>query len=1307
MMKQTSRRHIPARLLAFFLALIMLNPGITVPVRAASLAAGDTVHAMDEHGVWQSYEIDALVPDDGSITTADNGKTLLLSDSAPSSTGIVVAANVKVTLVLDGVNRTSGTSPLDIKAGAEVTLILIDGTENRFTCTGVNSGQSAIQAGINVAPTAELTILAESGSSGKLIAKGGNFSAGIGAGPNQSCGAITIAGGVIEAESGGNSTAGSGNGAGIGGGGGRTNGGGTSAGILICGTAEVTASSLGDGAGIGGGGGGRAPANNIGISGGAPGGSITISGNAGVIASSEGNGAGIGGGGASDHNNAPDAGAGGNIIISGNASVTASSKGNGSGIGGGGSPGTGQAGAGGDIAIFGTPIVVAGTDNSHASAVDIGPGISSGGVLGTAGSITITSGNVYAEKASEVTNGFGDVLAMKEVSPALTAGDLVTYAVAGTYGDYKYRAIADENDETYVWLPLDASQYTREAQITVVGVKETAGGTILYSMTFFVNDTMTPCNIDPSSLPVLSPTWVLQSGEADKLNGIDVTEGDQTIELIYESGLANVTIYAKEYGTGVEFFEIIIPNQVIGASYACMSPSIPDYQLVDSTGVSIAPANETIIVTAAGPNEITFYYKPASGNQLVIYKDAETGAEIGRTQIAVPVNAPTLISVPPITNYTTTATAETVTWDGSTPLPDITYLYIRDKQSLTLLAFDALTNTQIGSIEKVIADLRVHESYDGYALDIADLTDLVEGAHPHMYTLAHQSSTLWYVDTNPANNVVKVYYNPVQNDKVTVECRIDSQTGELFHSYTIAAVAGQAVTLTEALMPNFSALGLEKDEVLSKLSGTAGDLLDNIILVYRDERFETTISNNIDGIVISDKTVAGETKLLYPPYKPGYIAIEYSIDGGTTKVSIAPAFSYSATVATDIIFYYEAYPQTTGDLTIVVTTSNGAPLAGATVSMLRDGTPVTGLPLTDADGKLELPAAPFGSYSIAVSHSGYQNASVNTTLHIADASQTITIALAQVNSGGTQEASILIRCEDEHGTVLYQQSMTAVVGKRETIYAPPLKGHILAAGEASSREVRIVSGSNVVTFRYTAEEVELDDPQVPTGDANRRPPVSDTVRELLETGEHIRYINGYPDGTVRPDSNMNRAEAAAIFWRLMRNADKHVPVPNRFADIDGSEWYAQAVNYLADAGILTGYADGTFGPERSITRSEFAALISRFTEPGSTAANPFADVPAGHWAHDYVATAYQKGWIHGYPDQSFRPESAITRGEIIKIVNYMLGRGIQAQDVPEALRSMYTDLPMSHWAFAEVLEASTAHDYERLDNGYEVYTSHW
>ena len=391
-------------------------------------------------------------------------------------------------------------------------------------------------------------------------------------------------------------------------------------------------------------------------------------------------------------------------------------------------------------------------------------------------------------------------------------------------------------------------------------------------------------------------------------------------------------------------------------------------------------------------------------------------------------------------------------------------------------------------------------------------------------------------------------------------------------------------------------------------------------------------------------------------------------------------------------------------LTVIVSAS-GVPLAGATVAVSTDSGPLTPLPLTDMNGEIMLHSAYTGSCDITASYIGYLSGSITSDAAI------VHIVLGRNTDGGgydggTPDAILLIRCVDEHSAVLYQQSVSAVVGRRETIIAPPLRGHALAVSETNIQEVRIVSGSNLVIFRYVAEETKIDDTQVPAGDGNPRPPVSDMVQALLETQEHLRYIHGYEDGTVRPDNNMTRAEVAVVFWRLTRDPDKGIAVSNRFADMDGSEWYAQAVNYLAGAGILTGYSDGTFQPNRSITRCEFVAMISRFAKTENTASNPFTDVSESHWAYSYVGLAYQKGWINGYPDRSFRPDSPITRGEIIKIVNYMLGRGILAQDVPEALHSLYTDLPQNHWAFAEVIEASAVHDYERQANGYEVYTSH-
>ncbi|MDR3120319.1 MAG: S-layer homology domain-containing protein, partial [Clostridiales bacterium] len=214
------------------------------------------------------------------------------------------------------------------------------------------------------------------------------------------------------------------------------------------------------------------------------------------------------------------------------------------------------------------------------------------------------------------------------------------------------------------------------------------------------------------------------------------------------------------------------------------------------------------------------------------------------------------------------------------------------------------------------------------------------------------------------------------------------------------------------------------------------------------------------------------------------------------------------------------------------------------------------------------------------------------------------------------------------------------------------------------------------------------------------PVISERVRGMLETGEHISYIMGYNDGTVRPDNPITRAEVAAIFYRLLK--DKNVAdTASQFTDISGGEWHATAVKTLAALGILAGYEDGAFRPERNITRAEFAAVASRFDEQKSDIDCAFIDVTSAHWAYESILSAYALGWISGYPGDLFLPENAITRAEVVAIVNRMLGRRLRAEDVEDRLRAFYPDLAETHWGFAGMIEASAAHGYEWQSGDWE------
>lgn len=211
----------------------------------------------------------------------------------------------------------------------------------------------------------------------------------------------------------------------------------------------------------------------------------------------------------------------------------------------------------------------------------------------------------------------------------------------------------------------------------------------------------------------------------------------------------------------------------------------------------------------------------------------------------------------------------------------------------------------------------------------------------------------------------------------------------------------------------------------------------------------------------------------------------------------------------------------------------------------------------------------------------------------------------------------------------------------------------------------------------------------------------DTPLGSLEFSSHLRYINGYPDMTVRPEQNITRAEVAAIFYRLLSDENKAAVQPRAFPDVPDSAWYSEHINYLASLGIVLGYEDGNFCPDTPITRAEFAAIASRFDNLILTTGTAFMDVPEDHWAVKYINSNYIRSWIDGYEDYSFKPEQSITRAEVVKIVNTMLTR--LPNELPEDINP-YTDITESHWAYIYMMEASMEHDYSRDDATTEYWT---
>ena len=200
---------------------------------------------------------------------------------------------------------------------------------------------------------------------------------------------------------------------------------------------------------------------------------------------------------------------------------------------------------------------------------------------------------------------------------------------------------------------------------------------------------------------------------------------------------------------------------------------------------------------------------------------------------------------------------------------------------------------------------------------------------------------------------------------------------------------------------------------------------------------------------------------------------------------------------------------------------------------------------------------------------------------------------------------------------------------------------------------------------------------------------------LLNRKDHMGYISGRTATQAAPSANITRAEVAAILYRLLTADAKsaYTTKINSFSDVSGSAWYNTAVSTLANIGVIDGYQDGTFGPQRNITRAELATILARFCETADTSKDYFNDI-SGSWARQYINQAAKAGLVQGYSDGTFRPNQNITRAETIVMVNRILGRSVTDENVVRGYKT-FEDVPVGSWYYWDVVEASNAHSYNK------------
>ena len=265
-------------------------------------------------------------------------------------------------------------------------------------------------------------------------------------------------------------------------------------------------------------------------------------------------------------------------------------------------------------------------------------------------------------------------------------------------------------------------------------------------------------------------------------------------------------------------------------------------------------------------------------------------------------------------------------------------------------------------------------------------------------------------------------------------------------------------------------------------------------------------------------------------------------------------------------------------------------------------------------------------------------------------------------------------------------------------------------GNSATLEARTIDAKGGDVYIFTANFGRSSGSG--SGGSNRpKPPVveiPDDVPTGLNGKDHYAYVVGYPDGMVYPQKNITRAEVATIFFRLLTDETREANMTksNSYNDMKDGAWYTCAVSTLSKMGIIKGYEDGSFKPDASISRAEFAAIAARFDPDGDKTPATFSDV-SSHWAKDEISIAANHGWIKGYEDGSFKPDQKITRAETMTLVNRVLKR------LPETKDDLHKDMKTwpdnqneSAWFYLAVQEATNSH-YQKLkkDGTHETWES--
>ena len=673
-----------------------------------------------------------------------------------------------------------------------------------------------------------------------------------------------------------------------------------------------------------------------------------------------------------------------------------------------------------------------------------------------------------------------------------------------------------------------------------------------------------------------------------------------------------------------------------------------EYDVID--GLDGTPQQVTGGMDIGGTHYNTVYTYTISGAkfaQLYSGKTTDTPAGSGVTH--------TLISPETITCTVWWNPADG-TWHAS---KDPVTNAIKTKHAEYTVTFKYQVNGYSDKTQKVVAGSTVtkpaDERREGYTLEGWYETAACTGEAFDFATPINADKTLYAKWT-----AKQVPYTIQHRDKDTNETVAPDTTG--------TGAYGEKITLT----PKTDIAGYVPAEGNPQYSWLTSEVGNTFTLKYV-KLFTVSFDCHMDGMTVAAKTVQRNAKVT----SPGALSRTGYIFGGWYKnLSDTTAYNFDAPVTEDFTLHAKWTARTDipytvkyvdQDTNVVLKTENKTGTFNETVhesAIQING--YTAVAPTSKDLKLE-------------------NVSGNELIfyYTKNVGTQVAYTIRYLKEGTTTE-------------LLPSYTGTGIVGNTLTVTAPAISGYTCVTTSPQTITLNANAALNVITFYYRENGGKIT-PSEPASD----PFNNNANPRQLNRDDHFAYIKGYPDGTVRPEASLTRAEAAAILYRVMEKScvEKFHAETSSFRDVPDGKWYTTYVATLEKAGVIVDSKDGNFRPNDAITRAELASMLAQFANvTGGT--NTFSDVPATHWAASYIAAAVRSGWIQGYPDGTFRPEQTIKRAEMTAMVNRALGRDPQsASDLLEGMKTWKDNADPTAWFYLDIQEAANGHTYARKTTG--------